>query len=107
MKEELTKSMKKQLRTLAGLAHSRELSSELSTLEAHFAQWRAGQLDAFDLSALIHGFHDGPARDLYKQYVLGDPSWSVAAAIERGILTEAEAGPAVVALLSPKTLRLR
>ena len=102
MKEKLTKSVKKKLRSLAGLAHERELTAELSTLEAQFAHWRTGQLTAFELAELIHSFHDGVARTLYKQYVLGKHDWSVADAVERCIVTEAEAGPAVMELISPK-----
>jgi hypothetical protein len=100
MKETLTKSMKKKLRALSGLAYERELTGALTVLETDFARWRGGKLDAFELTDRVHAFHDGAARTLYKSYVCGEAEWNVANALHRAILTETEAGPDVVAAVA-------
>lgn len=90
------KPTRKKVRALARLAYERELANALAALEAEFTHWRAGRLDAFDLSDRVHAFHDGTARDLYKLYVLGEPELVVARALERGLVSEAEADAEVL-----------
>ncbi|MFL6263303.1 MAG: hypothetical protein ACJ76Y_26710 [Thermoanaerobaculia bacterium] len=85
-----TKSNKRKLRQLAGVAHERELGAELSKLEAEFARWRRGEIDPFELSDRIHRFHDGVSRDLYVLYGRLPPSHSVARAVALEVLREAE-----------------
>ena len=82
--------VKREVRKIAGIAHERELESALARLETEFQQWRDGGIDAFELTEAIHHFHDGAAQELYKLYQHGDPSPSVASAIARGIVHEAE-----------------
>lgn len=86
------KHLKSKIRELAGLAYSRALSAELGKLEAQFAEWRAQTLSPFELNQLIHEFHDGISRDLYKQYVTGEAEWAVAVALNRGLLSESDVG---------------
>lgn len=62
---ELTKSLQKEIADLAQRAHERALSAELAQLEDQFRRWRNGELDAFELSAAIHRFHEGPPRRLW------------------------------------------
>jgi hypothetical protein len=100
MRPELPKAVKKKLRELVRLAHDRELTTALATLEKDFERWRAKELDAFALNDRIHAFHDGDSRTLYKSYALSTPDLSVAHAVARGIITEAEAGPEVLEALS-------
>lgn len=64
--EQFTRAERKELRRLAGLAYERELAHELTTIEAAFRAWRAGELSPFDLSDRIHAFHNGVARDLLR-----------------------------------------
>ena len=45
MTHNYSKPIRKKLRELAGLAHERELSRSLETLDSHFAQ--CGMLDGF------------------------------------------------------------
>ncbi len=96
----LTKGQRRRLRELEGMAYRRELARELSELEAQFARWRRDEIDEFELSDLIHKFHQGPARTLWSRYDGRGTELSVAHAIVTGLVTEAEAGPDVLALLA-------
>jgi hypothetical protein len=86
--EKLSKRQTKHLRMLAGKAYEAELSSRLVTLHEQFEKWKSGQITVWDLSDLIHAFHDGDSRDLYKFYVYGkDCEYQVACAIKNGHLS--------------------
>lgn len=99
---QITKVQGARLRELCGLAHERELSTGLARLEEAFRSWRASALNAFELSDLIHQFHDGASRKLFARYHGDDLRWLVASAIHRGVLVEAEVGPQVLELLRPE-----
>lgn len=86
----LTKSQVKEVRKLAGLAYERELAKAVGDLQAQFESWRRGEMDVFALNERIHQFHHGISRDLYKQYVLGEASWNLAAAIRNNVVKESE-----------------
>jgi hypothetical protein len=58
-------------------------------------QWRAGQLGSGELTEIIHEFHDGPARELWKKYNSVPHEFAVAHAIVSGVI-EKEAVPADV-----------
>jgi len=90
------KKKRKALRELAGKAHERELTQALSDLEAGFKAWRKGEMSCFELSDLIHKFHDGTSRDIWKRYAYLKPDISVPAAVGRGILKEDEIPPAML-----------
>ncbi len=62
--DRFTKSERKELRRLAGLAYERELAKALEALEESFGQWRKKKISAFELSDCIHKFHNGTARNL-------------------------------------------
>jgi len=66
--DDLPKALKREIRELAGVVHERWLALELGKLEGEFARWRAGELDAIELSALIHKFHEGPPRALWLMF---------------------------------------
>jgi hypothetical protein len=57
-------------------------------LGEHFHEWRQGRISAGELSHLVHQYHNGPARDLWKCYNNGLVHMQVASAIVRGILRE-------------------
>jgi hypothetical protein len=83
---ELPKRIKRQLRELAGQAYENEVSAELHKLAEHFDEWKAGKIGAGDLEHLIHEFHDGPARELFKRYNNPLLLAMVASALARGVL---------------------
>ena len=93
---EFTKAQRRRLRELGALAHERDLSGELSKLETEFGRWRAGEIDAYELSDHIHRFHQGPARKLFLVYDHSNLDFAVAHAIHRGLITEEEAGADVI-----------
>ena len=84
---------RKALRELAGTAHERELVQALSDLEAKFQAWRKGDISSFELSDLVHEFHNGINRNIWRRYVYLKPDQSVPAAVAHGILKEDEIPP--------------
>ena len=96
---EFTKAQRRRLRELGAIAHERDLSAELSKLETEFGRWRAGEIDAHELSDHIHRFHQGPARKLFLEYDHSNLDFAVAHAIHRGLITEEEAGADVIEML--------
>jgi len=81
MRRDLTKSQRRRIRELAGIAYARKLSRELTVLEKEFARWRSGAITAHDLDQRIHEFHQGPNRQLFTTYTGGAIELAVAAAI--------------------------
>ena len=55
--------MKWEIRQLAGVVHERLPAAELRKLAAEFARWRRKELDAFELAAAVHRFHEGPPHE--------------------------------------------
>ena len=98
---DLTKAQRRKLAELAGLAYQRDLDAELAKLDAQFQRWRAGELSGHDLSDLIHAFHQGPSRELFKTYDPSVRAFAVVHAMRRGVLTETEIGAEILAVLAP------
>ena len=92
----LTKKQKAELRRLAGLAHERELSEAISSLESEFGRWRRGEISVFELNDRIHRFHHGESRDLYTLYDPRHAEIVVPGAIARGTLQEEEVDPVLL-----------
>lgn len=86
----LTKRQRSQLRQLADVAHSRELTAALTDLYEEFGSWGGSESGAFDLNEAVHKFHDGISRELYKRYVLGSVELGVIYALQQGILAADE-----------------
>jgi hypothetical protein len=84
------KTIKKAMRYLAGLAHEAELRRALEELSRDFQEWKAGEMDSFELSDRIHAFHDGPSRKIYVRYTGRlDPQFLVEYALAEGLIPEA------------------
>jgi hypothetical protein len=107
MNPNYTKAQRRRLRELGGIAYERDLSGELAKLESAFARWRGGEIDAFELSEVIHRFHQGPSRELFSKYDHSNLEWAVAHAIHRGVITEEEAGAEATELLGRHLAFLR
>ena len=90
------KKIRKALRELADEAHERELTRALSDLETGFKAWRKGEMSCFELNDLIHKFHDGTSRNIWKRYAYLKPDQSVPVAVAHGILKEDEIPPAML-----------
>jgi hypothetical protein len=60
-----------------GVAYERAISTALDTMLADFQKWKQGWMTPFDLDEKIHQYHNGAARELYKQYATGNPDMAV------------------------------
>lgn len=90
MPKNWSKSERKELRRLAGLSYERGLSKALEELEEAFREWRRGEMSAIDLNEVIHGYHQGPSRDIWAQFVRSKPAMAVAYALATNILDPEE-----------------
>lgn len=98
-KSRFTKSERKELRRFVGLAYERELAKALESLEGKFEQWKRNTITPFELSDLIHQFHNGISRDLWSFYTNGDSGMIVAHAITKGIIVKTEVIPSILGKL--------
>ena len=85
-----SKPVKPLIRKYSGELYERELHRELTRLDEQFDRWRRGEIDSFELENLIHKFHQGPSRELYKTYTQGFPDHAVAYGIVTELLNESE-----------------
>jgi hypothetical protein len=83
---EMPKRVKRALREVAMRAHEEELRRAIVPLAEAFEQWRAGKVSSGELVDLIHNFHQGPARELFKRYNYGSLDLAVAYAIVTGVI---------------------
>jgi len=72
------------------MAYNRELAKALEALEKNFLRWRKGKISAFELSDLIHKFHNGVAHNLWSFYEMGHAELIVRHAIAEGIILKTE-----------------
>lgn len=106
-KSHFTKLEIKELRKLAGLAYERELARALGALEKNFKHWRENKITAFDLSDLIHQFHNGISRDLWSFYERGNIEMIAARAIINGIISKSEISPGILEKLDIIVLKMQ
>jgi len=88
MTHQYAKTIRKKLRELVGLAHERELSRALETLDSHFTQWRRQEIGCFELNDQIHRFHQKTSRDLWKTYSSMEDDSLVCRAVKLGLLSK-------------------
>ena len=95
-----SKKIKRQLRELSGLAYKRELEHFLTNLKGKFDKWHNGNIDCWKLVDSIHDFHNGDARNLYKQYIMNKNSdLNVVHALNNGIIKNEEVPDEVMGTL--------
>jgi thiamine kinase-like enzyme len=88
---EPSKKMRKKLRELCTIAYTRELNHHLDHLGRRFDEWRNKCIDCWDLNELIHEFHDGTSRDLFKVYhYTKNEAYLVSRAVQLGFLQKDE-----------------
>lgn len=100
-----SKKQKYHLRVLAEQCHQDELEEAMGELYEDFQKWGGKDISVFDLNDRLHEFHDGISRELYKRYVMLDPEFSVAYALNNGLLSEDEIGEDLVKLLGKKVIK--
>jgi len=104
-KDRFTKSERKELKRLVGLAYERELAKALESLEENFRQWKKNKITAFELGELIHKFHNGIARDLWSFYTTGPAELNVRHAIAKGVILKNEISTGILEKLNIIMLR--
>jgi hypothetical protein len=103
--DDLPKALKREIRELASVVHERLLAVELRRLDGEFVKWRAGEMDAFELSAVIHKFHEGLPRELWLKFNSHDVrelGWYVSAALADRTMREDEVSVEVRQFLARK-----
>ena len=88
--EQIPKHLKRLVREWAGIAHDRELSVALLELRRQFDRWQRGEIEAVELNDLIHKYHEGPAREVWKHYATNQLEPAVGFCIASGILRRDE-----------------
>ena len=94
-----SKAQKREMRRLAGIAHERELTREMSVLSDSFAAWQRSEFTVFDLEGRIHRFLTGPAKQLQLFYTARNDDFKVARAIASGVLNRDEVDPDLLVAL--------
>lgn len=90
MTHEFTKSEKRKIRELGGLAWDRLLKAELSKIGQAIAQMENDEMNPHDVNEMVHKFHKGISRDLFTRFSDSLPWIGVCRARYDGILTEEE-----------------
>ncbi len=57
---------------------------------AQFERWRSGEISPAELNDLIHQFHDGPSRDVWRKYATNRLEPALGFAVATGILRKEE-----------------
>jgi len=95
----ILKKQRHHLRELATECHEFELKDALEELYEQFQKWAGKGLNVFELNDIVHEFHNRISRELYKRYVMMDPDFSVAYALNNNILKESAVDEEVLKLL--------
>jgi hypothetical protein len=88
MTHQYAKTIRKKLRELAGLAHERELSRAMETLDSYFVRWHRQEIDCFELNDQIHSFHQKTSQELWKTHSSMEDNFLVCRAVKLGILSK-------------------
>lgn len=91
--QDTPRRIKRLVREWAGIAHDRELGKALLDLRSQFDRWQRGEISAVDLNDLIHRFHDGGSRDIWKKYATNHLEPALGHAVATGILRREELPP--------------
>ena len=78
------------IREWAGVGHDRDLRAALTELRGQFDRWERGEIDSFELNDLIHKYHDGASREIWKRYATSHLAPAVASAVVAGVLRKDE-----------------
>ena len=89
--QEASKRTKRLVREWAEIAHDRDLSKSLRELRAEFDRWERGEINPFELNDLVHLFHQGTSREIWKRYQTRHLEPAIASAVVAGVLRKEEA----------------
>jgi hypothetical protein len=88
--QDTPKRIKRLVREWAAVAHDRDLRKALGELRVQFDRWGRGDLSAFELNDMVHQFHDGTSREIWKRYATNHLEPAVASALVAGVLRREE-----------------
>ena len=91
--QDTPKVIKRLVRQWAETAYDRELSKALLELGEQFDRWQRAEISAFELTELIHRFHDGDSRDLWKKYATNQLEPALGVAVAAGVVRREELPP--------------
>lgn len=94
------KASRRKLRELADQAYEEELRRALAPLAEAFERWKVRVASSFEISDLIHRFHEGPSRELWDTYNNLKPDALVARALVLGVIARESLPPEIVASLA-------
>jgi hypothetical protein len=87
---ETSKRIKRLVRQYATIAHERELGQAMGDLNVQFARWRNGEISAVELNDVIHQFHEGASREIWRKYATNRPEAALGLAVATGVLQKEE-----------------
>jgi hypothetical protein len=87
------KHIRRLVREWAGVAHERDLRNALMQLRNEFDRCERGEIDVFELHDLVHKYHDGIDREIWKRYATSHLGPAVAAAVVEGVIRKEELPP--------------
>src|SRR5437867_6891532 len=91
--EQIPKRLKRLIREWAGVANDRELTRALLELRANFDRWQRGEIGPSDLNELIHKYHQGAAREIWKHYSTNHLEPAIGFCVAEGLLRREELPP--------------
>ena len=94
------KAIRRTTRELADQAYGVELRRALTPLAAAFERWKVGAATIVEIPDPIHGFRQGPSRQLRGTYTALEPSTLVARAVSLGVIARKSLPPEVAASLA-------
>ncbi len=88
MQPKLTKSERRHVQELAGLAWERQLRDEIGTVGDAIREMEADKLCPHEVNDIIHRYHNGASRDLYMRYSDSLPWFALCRAYFDGVITD-------------------
>jgi len=92
--------MRKKLQDLADQAYEEELRQALTPLAEAFERWRSRDASSFEISDLIHEFHQGSSRRIWGTYKALKPDALVARAVALRLLARESLPTEIAATLA-------
>jgi hypothetical protein len=87
---EAAQRMRHLVKDWAAIAHERDLRKALTELRGEVDRWDRGEIDSHELNQLVHRFHDGVSREIWKRYATSHLEPAVASAVVAGVLKKKE-----------------
>jgi len=84
------KRVRRLVRDWAAIAHDRELTKALQDLRTQFDRWERGEITAADLNEIVHRYHEGPSREIWKHYATNHLEPAVAFTVATGLIRREE-----------------